>query len=270
MRFVLVFYLASSFAWGVAAQHDLRIKRVDFDFTRLAPPAVSLQAGDVVINEFLALNQNAETDEAGQHDDWLELYNNTSIPISLDGVYLTDKADNPTKWPFPAGTTIAPNGFLIVWCDEDQAQGPLHANFKISGEGEFLMLSNGAGGVIDSISFGPQKVDTTFGRYPNGTGDFTFMPRTFNAPNSLTVGTAEPHSDASLRIFPNPTSGHVTLRSDQPLGLLRVTDATGKQVFFSDADASSTSLTLDLTALPDGVYFLKAGQRLARSLSMKK
>ncbi len=237
-----------------------------FYLANLNPPNVG--AGDLVINEFLASNTTAETDEAGQYEDWIELFNNSDIAINLTGIYLSDDAAKPDKWLFPLGTTIPAKGFLIVWADEDQSQGPLHANFKLSAAGEFLMLSNGAGGVIDSLSFGPQRVDTTFGRYPNGTGPFAFMPRTFNALNS-TLSANEPWHDASLQIFPNPVLDILNIKSDQPLGLVRVSDALGRQMLQMDKTNERTAV-LNLKNLPNGLYFLKIGDRAAHSVSVQK
>lgn len=239
----------------------------EFYLAEVIPP--NPNAGDLVINEFLAGNMNAETDEAGQHADWLELFNNANNALNLNGVYLTDDPAKPDKWVFPVGTSIPAKGFLIVWCDEDQSQGPLHANFKISAGGEFLMLSNGAGGVIDSLSFGPQKIDTSYGRFPNGTGNFTFMPRTFNAVNSQLVKTIELDRDDTLRIFPNPAADNLTLQCDQPLWLIRLSDAFGSNVLQADAGGANT-LRLDLKNLPNGIYCLRAGDRKARLICVQR
>lgn len=240
----------------------------EFYTANLSPPNTNV--GDLVINEFLAGNQNAEIDEAGQHEDWVELFNNSDAALSLNGIYLTDDPASPDKWLFPLGTSIPAKGFLIVWCDEDQSQGPLHANFKISAAGEFLMLSNGAGGVIDSLSFGAQKVDTTFGRYPNGTGNFTFMPRTFNAVNSLTSSAKELNQDVSLRIFPNPVFDILSINSDQPLGLIRVSDTFGRIVLQSDEYSSKTTAILNVKSLPAGVYGVRSGERAARLICVQR
>jgi len=238
----------------------------EFYAVNLNPPNAN---NNVVINEFLASNMNGETDEAGQHADWIELYNNSDAPVNLSGFYLTDDPANPDKWLFPLGTEIPAKGFLIVWADEDQTQGPLHSNFKLGAGGEFIMLSNGAGGVLDSISFGQQKVDTTYGRYPNGTGPFVFMPRTFNAVNSLTISTNEAWQDASLKVFPNPVSDILTVQSDQPLGLIQLSDPLGRQVMLVDA-AMQHTINLNLKKLPEGIYFLKIGTRTAKMLHVAK
>lgn len=244
-------------------------QRAEYEFyqTPTLPPLPN--AGDLVINEFLADNTAAETDEAGQHEDWLELYNNSGAPISMLGLYLTDNRDNPDKWAFPSGVSIPAKGFLIVWLDEDQMQGPLHASFKLGVDGEFLMLSNGAGGVLDSLSFGPQLTDVTFGRYPNGTGSFTFMPRTFSANNSLTINTKEPNSNIALRVFPNPVTRLLTLSSDHALGLIRVSDALGRQVLQEDAGTAHAAV-LDVGQLPPGMYGLHTGSGAARMICVQR
>ena len=145
-----------------------------------APPAL-------LINEFLANNESVNQDEAGEYDDWLELYNGSAVTVTLDGMYLTDHLDNPTKWQFPAGTTIPPGGYLLVWCDEDAGQGPLHAGFKLNREGEEIGLFAGEthGNVpLDTIVFGPQQEDISYGRQPDGSDTWYFLnPPTPGASN---------------------------------------------------------------------------------------
>lgn len=231
-------------------------QRAEYEFytATLSPPPPNV--GDLVINEFLAKNDTAETDEAGQREDWLELYNNAGIALSLNGIYLTDDPAKPDKWLFPQGASIPAKGFLVVWLDENESQGPLHANFKLSANGEFLMISNGAGGVIDSLSFGLQKADISFGRYPNGTGSFTFMPRTFNTFNSMLVGAGEPAPGAFVRIFPNPAADVLTISSGQPLGRVSLFDLFGRKVLETDMQDQTTA-ECRLTSLPAGIYCLK-------------
>ncbi len=137
----------------------------------------SLQA--VVINEFLAANETILADEWGEYDDWLELYNTSSSTIDLSGYYLSDDPDTLSMWQFPSGITIAADEYLIVWLDGDgAAQGPLHTNFRLSASGESIIISDPDLSIIDSYTFGPQSVDISMGRYPNGSGDFIYMAPT--------------------------------------------------------------------------------------------
>lgn len=141
----------------------------------------------VVINELMASNSNSLADPQGEYDDWLELHNLTDNAVLLTGMYLTDKEDNLTKWEFPENTEIPPNGYLIVWLDEDgNAPKGLHANFKLARSGEtVLLVDTDARGnqVLDAITFGEQEKDSAFGRWPNGTGTFQVLRMTPGAQN---------------------------------------------------------------------------------------
>ncbi|NQU22012.1 MAG: lamin tail domain-containing protein, partial [Candidatus Nealsonbacteria bacterium] len=68
-------------------------------FETLEPRQV-LQGGPLV-SEFMAVNNHTLADEDGDFSDWIEIHNPAATPIDLDGWYLTDKADNLTKWQFP-------------------------------------------------------------------------------------------------------------------------------------------------------------------------
>ncbi|UCF95854.1 MAG: CotH kinase family protein [Spirochaetaceae bacterium] len=134
------------------------------------------ESSPVVINELLALNSRSIADPQGEFDDWIELYNRGDSTVDLSGMYLSDRAAEPRKWMFPRGTTIPPRGFLVVWADEDgeDKQG-IHANFKLSGNGEQLLLIDTdirGNRVLDSIDFGYQRQDISYGRLPDGSGEF--------------------------------------------------------------------------------------------------
>lgn len=144
-----------------------------------------LEGPAVVINELMADNDNIIADPQGDNDDWVELFNRTDSPIDLTGMYLSDKVDNPTKWQFPDGTMIAANGYLIVWLDEDHdnedATEGLHANFKLSKNGETVLFVDTDANdnvVLDNVVFGAQETDVALGRIPNGTGEFQIVAAT--------------------------------------------------------------------------------------------
>ena len=132
----------------------------------------------VLINEFLTDNESVNPDGAGEYDDWVELYNHGAVTITLDGMSLSDDLTTPQQWRFPVGTTIPPEGYLLVWCDRDIDQGPLHANFKLSRHGEAIGLfdSTAHGNVpVDIIVFGPQQENISYGRQPDGSDSWGFL-----------------------------------------------------------------------------------------------
>jgi hypothetical protein len=139
------------------------------------------------INEFVAQNTSGAMDEMGQFEDWVEIYNPTNQAIALDGYHLTDDLQNSTKWSFPAGTTIAAGGTLLVWCDEDPLDGPLHTSFKLAAGGEEIGLFESDGiSLIDSFEFGSQLANVSTARHGNGTLPWvTFTAPSPNASNAL-------------------------------------------------------------------------------------
>ena len=140
----------------------------------------------LVINEFMADNDGVNADEAGEYEDWIELYNGSDVPISLLSLYLTDDLGDPLQWALP-NATLPAGGFLLVWCDDDEVQGRYHANFKLSAGGEEIGLFDAEGGAVatvDAITFGPQTTDVSLGRFPDGGDEWVFYTQpTPAAPN---------------------------------------------------------------------------------------
>lgn len=133
--------------------------------------------GPIEINELLADNQSTDRDEAGDFDDWVELFNTGTQPYDLGGHYLSDDPTIPAKWRFPANTIVPPGSYVRVWCDDEATEGPLHANFKLAREGEYVLLSDTDGNnrrLLDSVQFGQQKEDRSYGRVPDGGDEFFY------------------------------------------------------------------------------------------------
>ena len=174
----------------------------------------------IVINEFMASNSATIQDGEGEFEDWIELLNVSGETTDLSGMYLTDKESDPKQWMFPEGTTLAPGEHLVVWADKDVSdETGLHANFKLSKEGEIVQLiDTDANGnkLIDLVIFGKQNTDVSFGRYPDG-------------------------ADFWLVLF-DPTPGSTNLPGRQ----LDYRDAAGAHVWIMDPN-DGTPLTEDFS-----------------------
>ena len=185
-------------------------QRAQYEFYELT--AASAPAGDVVINEFMASNDVTASDQDGDFDDWIELYNNTNASIDLSGYSLSDDGTDLTQWSFPAGTVIEANAYLIIWADEDDDQEGLHASFKLSASGETIYLVNTIGEIEDEITYEEQTTDVSYGRFPNGTGNFEIMTPTFNAENNSTTSVNDlDKNQLQLKASPNPTNSSFLL-----------------------------------------------------------
>ena len=128
----------------------------------------------LVINEFMAANESTIADEAGDYEDWIEIYYNIPGEISLDGYFLTDNLNNPSKWMFP-DIEISGEGYLFVWTDDDEDEGSLHTNFKLSSSGEEIGFYDPDLNIIDEISFGEQTDDISYGRITDGNYSWEFF-----------------------------------------------------------------------------------------------
>lgn len=139
---------------------------------------------ELVINELMPVNSTVIADQNGEYDDWIELFNLSSLSVDISEYYLSDNKGNIRKWKFPEGTIIPGNGYLIIWADKDTTQTGLHSNFKLSSLGEELVFSDPDGSLIDEIDFPAQTLELSYSRYPNGTGAFRWQNPTYNKTNS--------------------------------------------------------------------------------------
>jgi len=216
---------------------------------------------DVVINELVADNDSTSTvSDAGEYDDWIELYNNTSATIDLTGFYLSDNTSNPYKWAFPLGTKINAGEYLIVWADIQGGQPGLHADFKLSKDGEEIQLIHSDGTVIDNVSFSEQTTNKGFARMPNGTGDFVIQNSTFKANNESAVASHEKHVE-NWRVFPNPAKNVLYVHFANETNMERLTiglyNQLGQQVLpYQQYQYVNGRATLNLANLPSGLYRL--------------
>ena len=232
-----------------------------FLYFDVAPKVLSEKT--VVINEFMASNNGSVLDEAGDAEDWIELYNTTDNVIDMSGYFISDNPANLAKFQLPAGTVIAPNGYLIIWADEEQEKGPLHVNFKLSAGGEYIFLLDASSNILDSIAFGAQTTDKTSARIPNGTGPFVIGNHTFNANNEGTSYTVDTYEQTFV-IRPNPA--HSTIYVSNPNESLQVMDLNGRVVMNI---AATEGDYVDISQLPEAMYIIR-GKSVAQKLVIVK
>jgi chitobiase/beta-hexosaminidase-like protein/lamin tail-like protein/CotH protein len=152
---------------------------------------------DLVVNEVLADNDALFPDEQGEFEDLIELYNAGPTPVDLSGMFLTDDLGDTRKWPIPAGTVLGAGATLVVWADGDVGQGPLHASFSLSRNGEQVGLFHDVPSgnfALDTLVFGPQSTGVSQGSLPDGGGTrFTLPQPSPGAPNVPSAGVVRPY-----------------------------------------------------------------------------
>ena len=149
-------------------------------------PSVS----ELYINEFCTSNINIITDEFGDYDDWIEIYNANDAPVDIGGLFLTDTLPDPVKYRIssshPELTTIPARGYILLWADNQEEQGVLHIDFKFGRDGEQIGLT-GYDGItfIDSLTYSRQYTNSSLSRFPDGSDLLINPPPTPGETNAL-------------------------------------------------------------------------------------
>jgi hypothetical protein len=134
-----------------------------------------------------------------RYDDFIELHNNSTDPMDLSGLWLSDHPFRPQGWQFPAGSGIEGGEHLIVWIDSDggrcpevppphggepcfwdcpdptnASMGVFHTSFSLRTDADHIYLldreENGFG-IIHGVSFVGLPVDSSLALIPDGDRD---------------------------------------------------------------------------------------------------
>lgn len=126
---------------------------------------VNYSAPDLRITEVLAVNQKTISDEAGEYDDWFEIYNAGASTVNLEGMYVSDLINSPKMFKLP-NFSMPAGAYVLLWADNNTDQGPLHANFQLSSEGESIALFetvDHGNALIHGWKFGRMSPDISVG-----------------------------------------------------------------------------------------------------------
>jgi len=220
---------------------------------------------DIVINELMSKNTTYAADENGEFDDYIELRNNSTTNWkNLKNWTLTDTLGIPDKWTFPDSTTIVPEGYLVLWADEDGAQGDLHVNFKLDGDGEELYLFDQNGNLVDEISFANQVEDMSLSRVPNGTGNFVVQVGTIGFSNQSTSSLKNDFIE-HYKIYPNPVTDLLYIENlAQENTQIQIFDLIGNRKLRESIGKSHGNI--DVSALTPGMYIITINGSLSDRL----
>jgi hypothetical protein len=185
------------------------------------------------LNEILVCNDGIAPDQEGRWSSWVELANPTEVPFDLTGLSLSSGAAAPRQWVFPSGSTIPPNGFLVLWCDPTRSVSTtaiqaMNTGLPLSRTSGAIWLFDSANRQIDSLEYGQQVSNRSLGR--TGAQWRLLTTPTVGAPNSTVAALG---ANSELRInewMSNPAAGedwvelHNTSSLPVSLGGLYLTD----------------------------------------------
>ncbi|MGI9244500.1 MAG: lamin tail domain-containing protein, partial [Verrucomicrobiales bacterium] len=224
----------------------------------------TLDTSELIITEFMAANDGGLTNDPndwypianqvpGTTDDWIEIHNSGNATLDLGGWHLTDDPATPSKWTFPASTTLAAGGYLIVYASGDNApdlNGNLHTNFKLSAGGEYVALVRPGTSIASEFGPGgsdypPQDDDVSFGLHPESSDAVYFTSPTPGGPNDASglakVGDTKFSPDRGYY----QTAIDVAITSDTPDAMIYYT-TDGTPPVSSDGTATSSATLYEL------------------------
>lgn len=225
----------------------------------------------LAINEVMSQNDGAWIDERGATSDWIELVNYGPSALDLAAYWLEDSSGRRTRL---SGGALGPLERRLVWADGDAGRGAGHLPFKLSSEGDWLVLSNASGVVLDELvvpALGPNEV---LARFPDTSGAPSVCR--YASPlrdNGASCVPPEPPSLADDVVF-QP----LTLPADYPLaphelGLseLALRPATGEPAFIELFNGAASRVALDdfeLRVAPHAPHLAWPGALDGRALAL--
>lgn len=218
------------------------------------------------INEVQPNNLTGITNRAGQRAPWVEVYNPTTNPIPLQGIYLANNYTNLTQWSFPSNALINPRQFLVVFTDGQaslSASNELHTSFVLPPATGSIALSRVAAGgpaqVLDYLDYADLAPNYAYGSFPDGQSfvrQMFFQP----TPGGTNNGSSLPPPSFIPYLTPGavytqtfdalPNPGATSVNSDNPVTIDGITYLLSNPFDFAyPASASGNTGGLGLPSL---------------------
>lgn len=246
----------------------------------------------IVINEVSASN-DIFVNDLFKKADWIELYNKSDEDINIAGLYLTDNPKKPQKYQIPLdniklNTIIPAHGYKIVWCDKKEGAGDaIHADFKLEADSGYVALNCYEGSDIaysDAIKYEYHDGTHSYGRYPDAGRNGYLMPKPSpGASNICGTDVMEFLAESSYDVPSDVESitieeglisiayvgnGIVNIKSENgDINLINVVASSGAVVV--EEKAGETFRTINLSALPKGMYVVKVCNTAGNTASLK-
>lgn len=167
-----------------------------------------------------ALRFNEWMANATPFPDWFEIYNTTNLPVALGGLVFTDlPIPSPPNRSVPPLSFIVGAGFIQFFADDLATTEADHVDFRLSStSGETLTLyAADRTTALEQVTFGPQTLNISEGRLPDGGTNFVLFPineatpgaSNLSAVTNVVVNELLSHADDPLEDaveFFNPTA----------------------------------------------------------------
>lgn len=237
---------------------ELNLKAI-FEKTQTDPDSES----NIVINEVVASN-SVIVDDFGAKDDYIEVYNKGDQAVNIAGWYFTDTKSNLTLHQISSSdaskTTVPAKGRLIFWADGEPGQGVNHLDFKLSKDGETVVLSRkdlqNNTLIVDSVTYPIMDANLSYSRLPDGGLVWMVQATTFNASNNIS-GLENLARDA-FDVYPTLVDYSFNVVGCDGKDVI-IRNITGKVI--TKVRCLTDNHTVYVDNLQKGIYLVTAGSR---------
>ena len=195
----------------------------------ILPAFIEAQETEVpalIINEIQVANLDQYLDNANCYGSWIEIYNPSSAPIPLSGLYL--KCDGEEFRTKSAWGSVSAGGFKVLWFDHEQSQGNYGASaklqipYKLDADGGTVSLLTVNKALITSVSYPPSISRCSWARTTDGGEEWgwtgTPTPAASNNGSEFAQTRLEaPAVNVDSRVFTNPFMVKVSIPNDYTL-----------------------------------------------------
>lgn len=101
------------------------------------------------ISEVMSSNKGSVADPNGDYPDWIEFHNTSSEALDIGGLGVSDDVTAGVKYVFPAGTSVAANGYTVLWCS-GEATGAAYAPFRLSASDSVILFGT-SGNTLETL-----------------------------------------------------------------------------------------------------------------------
>jgi len=233
----------------------------EWDLYRDCIPVEPLPLVISMINYHPTAQQGINADDL----EFICIVNNSDDTVNAAGVYFRELG---LTYTFPENSLIAPheevflasNAQAFQQCYEKTAFGVFTRH--LDNKSERLVLADAWGNIIDEVTYAdtlPWPVSA------DGHGDFLILldpdmdnalPESWMAADNF-VGIPDRKPSVALTVSPNPTDGQIRIEGSEPMTSVSLTDAQGRTLTRIPAHGETT-LNIDLTPYPAGIYFITA------------
>ena len=215
----------------------------------------SISANPMRINELMANNTTVITDELGEFEDWIELFNTSSTNLNTQDLFITDDIGCPNKWAFP-DVNLEPIEFVLLWADNEEDEGQWHTNFRLASNGETIALfslEDGAFRLVDITEFEELFADQPYGRVEDGFGPWEVLDIPTPGYSNIITSLGNSALDSEeITVYPNPADDYVKVKCKN-CHTLYIYDVRGQLIMQKNQLLEDR---LDISAIPSGFYTL--------------